>query len=242
MYGKKKLGMITVDGQDGVGKTTAISQLTMLLEEAGKKVHNTRALGGDKGCDFQTALRQVLLHKKFPHDSVELEEKLFAMADQAGLDVAKKFLAENPESVVLKDRGMVSHYVYALSKMIPMAMVQEVFSGLLSTEIQMNDEVGTLNLVLVADDAEWPLRRIAERAEDDKEQILDRMENLPFQRKVAQYLKEANHIDQLRNLDIKVIEVSEADTISDVRNKVLNVLSQYDLGVELKPRKEKAQL
>ena len=65
---KKSIKAIVVEGADGLGKSTQLNRIKMKLESQGVNTHSTRLLGGDKTCDFQLALREVLLHDKFPKD------------------------------------------------------------------------------------------------------------------------------------------------------------------------------
>jgi len=228
MY-RKKIKFVTVDGSDGLGKTTQLTQLKMLLKNGGLNIHDTRLLGGDKTDDFQLALRTVLLHDKFPSDSVELEEQLFAMTDLEGIKIAKKFLEDNEDAFILKDRGICSHLVYALAKGMTLEALIECHKDVIKEEELLNDKYGVLNIVMVPDAVEWPLDRIRKRAETTGEPIVERLENIDNQERVINFLKQIENYDILRNLTIEVIEVSEIDSIQDVQKKVNSVLEKYDI-------------
>jgi len=227
---KKSVRMITVDGSDGLGKTTQLTQLKMALQGKGATIHDTRLLGGDKKDDYQLALRTVLLHDKFPKDSVELEEMLFAMTDLEGIKVARTFLETEGNGVVLKDRGLASHLVYALAKGMSLEQISKVHESVIKAEELINQDFGALNIIMVPDAVQWPLERIKKRAITTGEPIVERLENLENQERVITALKQVEHYDILRNLNIEVITVSESDSILEVKDKVDKVLENYDIS------------
>ena len=227
---KKTVRMVTVDGSDGLGKTTQLTQLKMALKSAGANIHDTRLLGGDKTDDYQLALRTVLLHDKFPKDSVELEEQLFALTDLEGIKIARKFLETDSSGVVLKDRGLASHLVYALAKGMTLEQVAEVHKNVIKEEELINQDFGVLNIIMVPDAVAWPLERIRKRAETTGEPIVERLENLDNQERVINFLKQVKNYDILRNLNVEVVEVFEDDSILEVKAKVSKVLENYDIS------------
>jgi len=226
---KKSIRMITVSGSDGCGKSTQLNILKMTLEAKGAITHNTRLLGGDKTDDFQLALRTVLLHDKFPSNSVELEEQLFAMTDLEGIKIARKFLENTPNGIVLKDRGACDHLVYALAKGMTLDALEKCHADVIKAEEIINQDFGALNLILVPDNVSWPLERIKKRALTTGEPIVERLENLENQERVIAFLQQVQNYDILRNLNFEVIILSEDDSILDVKAKVEEVLKKYDI-------------
>lgn len=217
-----------VDGQDGLGKTTQLSLLAESLERRGRTLHKTRLLGGDGTDDFQLLLRKLLLHKKFPKDSVELEEQLFAMTDLEGILAAGRFLASNPEGVVLKDRGLASHIAYALAKGMTYGGVCGIHRKVIEAERAMSGLYGVLNLVLVADRSEWLIDRILNRSRQDGTEIVERLENLETQRRVAAALRDLPGRHALDGITFKIIEIEEKDSVDAVRAKIENAILQHN--------------
>jgi|GEM_PF-4905852 len=235
---KKSIKFVSFDGSDGLGKSTQLNQLKMALQAKGANIHSTRLLGGDKTDDYQLALRTVLLHDKFPVDSVELEEQLFALTDLEGIKIARKFLEDNPNGVVLKDRAIASHLVYALAKGMTLEQITECHAKVIHAEEILNQDFGVLNIVMVPDDVKWPLERIRKRAETTGEPIVERLENLDNQERVISFLKQLKDYDVLRNLTMEVVEVSEDDSILEVQEKVAKVLEKYDISISDSVAKE----
>jgi thymidylate kinase len=226
---KKKIRFISFDGQDGVGKSSALQHLYMNLEQKNIKVHKTSLLGGDKTCDFQLACRKVLLHDKFPSDSVELEENLFALTDLEGYKMAETFLTETSNSVVLKDRNLASHVCYALSKGMTLNQVTNCHRKIIHKEKILNQNFGTLNLILIADNVKWPLERIKKRAKDFGEPIVERLENQENQERVMEFFKNVKNYNIFEGLNFEIIEIAEEDTIQVVQAKVQNALEKYEI-------------
>lgn len=229
---KKKIRVVCFDGSDGLGKTTQLMLLKKKLENSRVSIHNTRLLGGTKECDFQMACRKVLLHKKFPNNSVELEEQLFALTDGEGIKQMRSFLEEQSEGVALKDRGLASHIVYALAKGMTLKALSLCHKDVIQAEREINSQYGMLNIIMVPDEPGFPIERIRKRSKDTGEEIVERLENIENQIRVIQGLREFKNYDIVQDMTIEVIEISESDTIQDVQLKVDKVLENYEiLGV-----------
>jgi thymidylate kinase len=224
---KKPVKMISFDGPDALGKTTQLTLLKKSLE--GRPLHLTRLLGGDGTDDYQLALRKVLLHPKFPKNSVELEEQMFALTDLEGIKVARKFLDENPTGVVLKDRAIFSHVAYAAAKGMPLNKIVECHAEVIRQEQEINHAYGALNIVFKPDSVDWLFTRLAKRAAETGTAIVDRLENRATQEAVVQMSGLIANLMPLQGLQFEVVEVSESDSIQEVHAKVLNVLEKYEI-------------
>jgi thymidylate kinase len=226
---KKPIKFISFDGQDGCGKSTALQNQLMRLEGLGFAIHKTSLLGGDKTCDFQMACRKVLLHDKFPSDSVELEESLFALTDLEGYKMAEQFLKKNPNGIVLKDRNLASHLCYALAKGMTLEQITECHKDVIHKEKILNQDYGTLNLIFIADNVSWPIERIKKRSIESGEPIVERLENIDNQLRVMEFFRQVKDYSIFQGLNFEVIELSEDDAILDVKAKVEKVLEKYEL-------------
>lgn len=225
----KQIRVIEVDGQDGLGKTTLLNNLKKYLESKGKQVYATRLLGGDGTDDFQLAIRKVLLHPKFPKNNDEFEEKLFSITCKEAVKGARQYLESVPFGFVLKDRGFASHAVYAAAKGMATGKIAEVHGELFYENRRMDREFGTLHLVLVAQETGFAIDRLKKRAQQDGIQIVERLENEDMQRKVMVGMRQwPNHV-LAQDLEIRLLEVTEHDTILDVLGKATKIIEEYDL-------------
>jgi len=228
----KKIRYICADGPDGCGKTSQVNLLTKSLNEKGLKIHSTRLLGGDGTDDFQLALRKVLLHSKFPKDSVELEEQLFALTDLEGIKTARENLKEFKGNVVLKDRALMSHVAYALAKGMSMPAIEQCHRDVILAEKDIARRYGALHLIFIPDNVEWLLKRVASRSSKDGTEVVERLENRETQEKVVAAMRQSPFYSFSRDIDFQIIQVQESDSIAAVQAKVNKVLSQYDIGGE----------
>jgi thymidylate kinase len=226
---KKSVKMISFDGPDGLGKTTQLNAIRQVLEKQGRPLHLTRLLGGDGSDDYQLTLRKLLLHPKFPKNSVELEEQLFAMTDLEGIKSASAFLEAQPGGVVLKDRAIFSHVAYAAAKGMNLKSIAECHAEVIRQEQMINHAHGALNLVFQPDNVDWLLKRIASRSAKTGEAIVERLENRATQEAVVQMSTMISDLTMLQGLSFEVIKVSESDNIAAVTEKVMAVLEKYDI-------------
>ena len=224
---KKSVKMISFDGPDGLGKTTQLNLLKNALE--GRPLHLTRLLGGDGTDDYQLAFRKILLHPKFPKNSVEFEEQMFAETDLKGIEAAKAFLESTPGGVVLKDRAIFSHVAYAAAKGMPMNKIVECHREVIRQEQEINRVFGALNIVFKPDSVDWLLDRIAKRTATTGTAVVDRLENRATQEAVVQMSAMIGNLMPLQGLSFEVIEVKESDSIQEVHQKVLSVLENYEI-------------
>ncbi len=104
---------IVIDGLDGCGKTTQIKLLKTYFESLGKTVLLTRGIGGPVGSEME--LIRKFLFENHLNDKY-IEEKVFAIAEEANLRWVKEQRSKHDNLVVLQDRGMMSHVVYGLAK------------------------------------------------------------------------------------------------------------------------------
>lgn len=228
----RKPRYIVFDGADGCGKSTQLEKLKKYLQDQSVTVYHTRALGGDGTCQFQQSIRKVLLDKKFPADQVDLvfEEKLFSMADNEGVRDAIKFLDENKDGVVLKDRGLASHVVYSQARGMVNEQISAVHSRLFNTEKEISRHHGALHLVFVPSDVKFTMERIAARAAATGAEVVERLENPVFQKKVMDGMGSFFLSPFSAHFTVETIVVSKEDTIEVVGEKVLKALKNYGYG------------
>lgn len=223
---------IVFDGADGCGKTTQLEKLKEKLQGKGTPVHHTRALGGDGSCDFQQAIRKVLLHKKF---SVEMpmvfEEQLFSMCDNEGVKTAINFLNSDNGGIVLKDRGLASHVVYSMARGMGLEEIASVHGKLFNTEREISRGHGALHLVFVPNDVSFTMERIAARAKATGTEVVERLENTEFQKKVTNGMMQFFINPLARDFQVETIVVSKEDSVEAVHEKVLKVLGNYGINV-----------
>jgi thymidylate kinase len=225
----RKPRYIVFDGADGCGKTTQLEKLKELLTKQGVPVYHTRALGGDGSCEFQQSIRKVLLSKKFPADQVDLvfEEKLFSMADTEGVKDAIQFLNKDRKGVVLKDRGLASHVVYSQARGMQNEQISQVHGKLFNTEKEISRTHGALHLVFIPSDVKFTMERIAARAKATGTEVVERLENPVFQKKVTDGMSTFFISPFAANFTVETIIVNKEDTIEDVAAKVLKVLKNF---------------
>ena len=224
---QKSIKMISFDGPDALGKST---QLNLLKAKLGNKsIHNTRLLGGDGTDDFQLALRKVLLHSKFPKNSVELEEQMFALTDLEGIKAARNFLDTSINGVVLKDRAIFSHVAYAAAKNMSIKKIFECHSEVIRQELEINHKYGALNIIFKPDSTDWLFTRLAKRAKEQGVEIVERLENRATQEAVVSMTDILPNLVELQGLTFEVINVKESDSIQTVHDKVLAVLENYKI-------------
>jgi hypothetical protein len=188
------------------------------------KIHKTKGLGGDGSDDFQNALRTILLHNKFPKNDLVLEEKLFALADVQGIEIAREFLENNANGIVLKDRGPLSHIVYAEARGLSKPETMEIHKEVMSLESLNSVEFGTLHLVLVAEDLELALNRIKDRQSKLGMPITERLENIEMQTKVKNGMIKYTNSIVGKSMNMVLIEVKPNESIEDVKNRVLPIV------------------
>jgi len=222
----KKIRMITMDGPDGLGKTTQMNELKKYLYmlDRGYDVYNTKLLGGDGTCEYQAAFRKILLHEKFPKDSIKFEEMCFAESDLRGIEMTRAHLEAHPKSFCLKDRALASHVVYALAKGMSLEEVKDCHREVVRQEQLLNREFGVVHLIFVPDNVDWLLERIARRSNEDGVEIVERLENRQTQERVVDALRWFKDMDVCLDLNVEIIEIVESDSILDVRRKVVDRL------------------
>lgn len=226
---------IVFDGADGCGKTTQLEKLKEILIKQAVSVYHTRALGGDGSCEFQQGIRKVLLNKKFPADQVDLmfEEQLFSMADNEGVKDAISFLDKNPQGVVLKDRGLASHVVYSQARGMHNEQIGRVHGRLFNTEREINRSHGAIHLLFVPSNIQFTMARIAARAAATGTEVVERLENPIFQKKVTDGMTSFFLSPFAAHLTFETIMVNEDDTIEMVGEKVKKALRNYGYNFNL---------
>lgn len=108
---------VSVDGADGVGKTRIIAHLKKILPQLVQKfgysgVHFTKQPGGPESA-VTTVLREMCLDPSLK--MAQITNELLLLADfSENLEAVRKALDEG--QVVVTDRGILTHYIYACAK------------------------------------------------------------------------------------------------------------------------------
>lgn len=222
---------IVFEGLDSIGKSTQLHLFKMALQNKGIQVHPTRALGGDGTDEFQNNIRNVILSNKFPKEEAILEEKLFALTDRTGSEEALKFLRNNPEGIVLKDRGLISHFCYAAAKNMDIPTINEIFTPQAQLEAGIHHEYGVQYVVLIPDNIEWLDKRLQNRNKTQGVEIVTRLENQEFQKLVLANILTAveKHGIQFNlpvgNVKFDLVRIAENDDPQAVQTKIMKVLN-----------------
>jgi thymidylate kinase len=223
----KKIKFLTIDACDAIGKTTLVNGLKKHFSE--KNIHSTRLLGGDMNDDYQMILRNLLLHKKFPKDSVELEEQLFAMTDLEGIKIAKEFLIDNPQGLVIKDRGCASHVCYALAKSMNLQQISKVHAEVIRQEKVIASEYGGLNILMIPENLDFIFERLHKRNQIQGVEIVERLENRSTQEMVVEAMKQLPNLMLMQGINFETILIKEHHNIKDVFDMTLAVLEKYEI-------------
>ena len=225
----KKIRVIEIDGCDAVGKTTQINELKKIILSKDYELYTTRLLGGDGECEYQMGYRKLLLHSKFPKDSVELEEMMFAETDLKGIEDMRTKLNESEKTFVIKDRSLASHVVYALSKGMNNNQIDHVHREVIRQNRLINQEFGSVHIILVPKRLEMVIERLNSRNQKDGTEIVERLENLETQRRVVEGMKTFSNMNYAEGLNVELIEVGDSDSILDLHAKIAGVLnSKYE--------------
>lgn len=182
---------IVIDGPDGTGKTTQINLLKDFFEFHGSEVILTRGIGGQIGSETEIIRKLLSTHKL---QDKYLEELLFSISEEANLkSLLTLYYKSHSQSnlVVLQDRGLASHFAYALVKeCLSLEDVRRIYSRCLDDF----EKLDTFNIVLVPESASVVVDRIKKR--NEKQSKLDKQyENIEFQSKIINKIKELPQIE-----------------------------------------------
>jgi thymidylate kinase len=226
---KQKVRILNWDAQDSVGKTTNLNLFKKDLMKRGRLLHSTRLLGGDGECSFQLAMRQALLHPKFPKNSIELEEMMFGLTDSKGIEVMENFLEANPKGVALKDRNLFSHIAYSVAKGLSLNKTLDLHQELVRKEKELNQKYGSVNILLRPDSNDWVKKRLINRASTQGVDIVDRLENDTTQALVREMVDYLPNHTSMQGINFEVVTIKESDSIQAVHDKVTLVLEKYEI-------------
>ena len=223
----QKIQFITLDGPDCVGKTTQLGLLTKLILERypNRPIHQTKLLGGDGKNDALNKLRAELLDPNFDHSDPVKEQTLFSFADSLGLDGARRFLEENPDGIVIKDRGNGSNLIFAMTLGLNMKQVEDIHYSVILKERYIDQQFGTLNLILVPNKSDFIEKRLAARGPGK----LDWFENQQRQLGVLQGFRQIKDFVSMQGIRIELVDFEERDTIVDIHDKIKKVLDKYHI-------------
>jgi thymidylate kinase len=228
MVKKKKVKFLVIDGGDCLGKSTQLNQLIKHFKDMGKNIHLTKQLGGDGTDDYQNALRAILIHDKFPKNNIELEETLFSLADTECAKMAENFMDNNENAMVIRDRGLASHVIYAMAKNMPLEKISHFHADAIQYERSFNAKYGVLNLILVAKDPMLGMKRIQKRVQMEGIKIVERLENAETQARVMDGMRWFKDSTFAQGTNVEVIEIEESDSIMDVKAKIMAVVDRYE--------------
>jgi dTMP kinase len=96
--------VIWFEGVDTCGKTTQIQKLALTC----KDIITTKEPGGT---ELGSSIRELILHQKTPISATS--EMFLFLADRA--EHYEKIIKENPDKLILSDRGFISGIAYALA-------------------------------------------------------------------------------------------------------------------------------
>lgn len=223
---------IVFEGLDSIGKSTQLNLFSMALRDKGFSVHSTRALGGDGKDEFQNNIRNVILSNKFPKSEAILEEELFALSDRAGTETALDFLKNNENGIVLKDRGLISHLCYAAAKDMDLSKIRDIFTKQAETEAEIDRLFGAHYVILIPDDISWLDKRLQNRNKTQGVEIVTRLENQEFQKKVLSQILVAvekqgiQYNLPVKNISFSLVKVSENDNPQAVQAKIMKAINE----------------
>ena len=224
---------IAFEGSDGCGKTTQLNIFANLLREKGYNGAVHKGLGGD-GKDFvQNEMRKLLLSPEFPADDMETEEKLFAIADSRNLRSVKKFLEESNSNIVINDRGVATHIVYALAKNIDPNDLYSYHADMYELYDDLAVQFGGLNVILIPEDEKLAMERVVARGIT----VTPRLENLDMQKAVIAGMKRVDRPDTLEGSFMPetysnvTLEVTRTESIPEVTAKIVAALRAAGYGV-----------
>ncbi len=215
----------SIDGLDGIGKTTQITLLKNYFENKGKKVATTRAIGGPVNSEIEK-LREIIFNNSFTPD---VEEDLFELSSRLNLKWIEKTIIEHAQNhptkkeiIVIQDRGIMSHFTYSAVKGIYRDHTYERYKKVL----QKSRYLSGVNVVLVPENIEMIMKRINDRGLFS--QFHDKYENIEAQKIVLERINtELARIDTRslkRYNKYHLIIVEEKDQPIDVHYKILNSL------------------
>lgn len=190
-----KYKYISLEGGEGVGKTTALIKLKKELESRGEKVCVIREPGSD---EFGDKIRNIIMSS--PDLDQDIQANLFALAmKETMINIIRPALQDG--CVILSDRSPVSSLVYQAQVFgLSINRLREIF-------FYNNLVVPDMTFWLKAN-PEFGLMRIAK---NNREQNFFDKKTLDFHNKVYdgyQYLVD-NEIVPIREIDAKTEHVAE---------------------------------
>ncbi len=208
---------IVIDSIDGAGKSTQIKLLKTYFESLGKTVLLTRGIGGPIGSEME--LIRKFLFENHLNDKY-IEEKVFAIAEEANLRWIKEQKSKYDNLVVLQDRGMMSHVVYGLAK--DGLTLEELYHIFLDAR---NDFYGleTIDVILVPENADMVLKRINKRNSDSESVLSKKYENVAFQQRLLDIINDFGRIEAFFDTVVK-INIKENDFKSEVSDRIIIAL------------------
>ena len=218
---------ITIDGLDGIGKSTQLALLKQHLDEKKIKNISTRALGGPVDSEIDK-LRTFLFQNQFSPDTEEDIIELIARLNIKYIDKEiKTFYSKNYSETpfyTLQDRGILSHFCYGKSKGIARNITFDRFYDVLAASKRLK----SVNIALVPKDINMILKRIENRGHFND--FHNKYETFEVQKKVYENILYEVNIRNVGRDDLTdygkfhLIEVDEADQPLDVHKKVLEIL------------------
>lgn len=221
---KKKSKYITIEGTDGVGKTTLINNLKNYFEQKGKRVLITKEFGSELD-PFCKKLRELVLSDAYGADEFAAQMVFAAIAYQHQKKIINNDLFLSQYDIIISDRGIDSNFCYGP------AHVQKKEQKLLKDlfKIAYNKSKKPDITILLNAINNFPDKRIKSREmEKFENQAVDRIEKkgLSFQTIVKN-----NFIFLAKKFPkrIKLLNISENMTAEDVLLKTLMILKKNNI-------------
>ena len=224
---KKQAFYLTIEGTDGCGKTSLVTDLCNYFESKGAKVLLTKEFGSTHE-KFCVAAREIALSSEYKVDEVAGQILFGSIIRQNQEKVIKPNMDQF--DIILSDRGPHTNYAYGPEHGISRSFIQRFF------DLIYEDAQKPTSSIFINVPVELATkRRLARNPELFKNQGVDRVEakGTEFQERVKQNFMAIAQ----SNPDLKVLYSKESMTKSDVLDQAIEILKtvqQYkDLKLEL---------
>ena len=219
----RRVKYISVEGSDGVGKTTFIRNLKRFLKSKGLNVLVTKEFGSleDRFC---RKLRGIALSSTYDPDELAGQFLFGAIARQHQVKVIRKELKAKNYDFIISDRGLDSNFVYG-----PVHSPQNKDRLNQYFNLVYSDAILPDLTLLLDGSRSFIQKRLGARAKEsfDKDGV-DRVElkGEKFQRKVRK-----NFLDRARKYSkrIKIINITPETSVKSVLKQGLDILKEYKL-------------
>jgi dTMP kinase len=219
---KKKLAFyISVEGIDGVGKSTFVKNLYNYLLSLGKKVLLTKEFGSEHN-EFCKKMRATALSSEYNVDELAGQIAFAAIARQHQKKVIQPNLFSNQYDFILSDRGRDSNFAYGPEHLDPndRHLINKLFALAYDHAIKPD-----ITFLLDAKSSFTKKRIAGRKAESFSNNGVDRVEQKgeEFQFRVRKnFIKIAKDNSER----IKIIKITGETSPEDVLNKAITLLKK----------------